>query len=128
MDDGRSLAREKDDRHDTKFLERLRGTLDLGDMGQLATPANERRYPNEHLATVFDKTEAIARCMDSTATTPSGWPSPLPHEGYDCIPNPDAGRPPGSPDPRLASGVGFNIAPCGTAPSGRGYATADIRP
>src|SRR4029453_1440516 len=37
---------------------------DLGDMGQAATPANERRYSNAHLASVFDKTEAIARCMD----------------------------------------------------------------
>ena len=29
-----------------------------------ATPANDRRYSNDHLASVFAKTEAIARCMD----------------------------------------------------------------
>src|SRR6266496_2339527 len=48
----------------TKFSNVYAGHVDLGDMGQLSTPANERRYPNEHLATVFPKTAAIARCMD----------------------------------------------------------------
>ena len=40
------------------------GHVDLGDMGQSATPANERRYGNAHLASVFGKAEAIARTMD----------------------------------------------------------------
>ncbi len=31
-----------------------------GDTGQLATPANERRYSSEQLASVFEQTEAIA--------------------------------------------------------------------
>ena len=48
----------------TKFSNVYAGHVDLGDMGQMATPANERRYSNAHLATVFDKTEAIARTMD----------------------------------------------------------------
>jgi hypothetical protein len=39
----------------TKFSTVYAGHVDLGDMGQLATPANERRYANEHLATVFAK-------------------------------------------------------------------------
>ncbi len=47
-----------------KFSTAYAGHVDLGDMGQMATPANERRYSNEHLASVFEKTEAIARCMD----------------------------------------------------------------
>ncbi len=40
------------------------GHIDVGDMGQLATPANERRYSNERLASVFDKAEALARACD----------------------------------------------------------------
>ena len=47
-----------------KFSTVYPGHVDLGDMGQQATPANERRYSNDHLASVFTKTEAIARCMD----------------------------------------------------------------
>ena len=45
----------------SKFSTVYAGHVDLGDMGQMATPANERRYSNEHLASVFEKTEAIAR-------------------------------------------------------------------
>ena len=48
----------------TKFSNVYAGHVDLGDMGQDATPANERRYGNAHLASVFEKTEAIARVMD----------------------------------------------------------------
>jgi len=48
----------------TKFSNVYAGHVDLGDMGQNSTPANERRYSNEHLASVFEKTEAIAQCMD----------------------------------------------------------------
>ena len=48
----------------TKFSSLYAGHVDLGDMGQDATPANERRYSNEHLMTVFSKTEALATTMD----------------------------------------------------------------
>src|SRR5438046_2324232 len=47
-----------------KFATVYAGHVDLPDMGQGATPANERRYPNAHLAKVFEKTEAVARAMD----------------------------------------------------------------
>ena len=40
------------------------GHIDLPDMGQNATPANERHYSNERLATVFEKTEAVAKALD----------------------------------------------------------------
>ena len=33
-------------------------------MGQDATPANDRRYDNDRLATVFEKTEKMAVRMD----------------------------------------------------------------
>jgi hypothetical protein len=37
----------------TKFSSLYAGHIDLGDMGQDATPANERRYSNKQLMTVF---------------------------------------------------------------------------
>jgi len=46
-----------------KFSTVYAGHVDLGDMGQQATPANERRYSNDHLACVLAKTEANARWM-----------------------------------------------------------------
>jgi hypothetical protein len=48
----------------TKLWAVYAGHVGLVDMGQMATPADERCYSNEHLASVFDKTEAIAQCMD----------------------------------------------------------------
>ena len=50
----------------TKFTTVYAGHVDLPDRGQNATPANDRRYSNEHLASVFAKTEAIAKKMDGT--------------------------------------------------------------
>ena len=72
----------------TKFSTVYAGHVDLGDVGQLATPANERRYSNEHLASVFEKTEAIARCMDAHGYR-TLWLAEhhFQHEGYECIPN-----------------------------------------
>jgi hypothetical protein len=37
--------------------------VDLPDRGQNATPANVGQYSNEHLASAFAKTEAIAKKM-----------------------------------------------------------------
>ena len=64
------------------------GHVDLGDMGQLATPANERRYSDEHLASVFEKTEALARAADRLGYY-ALWLAEhhFQHEGYECIPN-----------------------------------------
>jgi alkanesulfonate monooxygenase SsuD/methylene tetrahydromethanopterin reductase-like flavin-dependent oxidoreductase (luciferase family) len=72
----------------SKFSTVYAGHVDLGDMGQQATPANERRYPNEHLASVFEKSEAIARCMDEHGYY-TLWLAEhhFQHEGYECIPN-----------------------------------------
>ena len=54
----------------TKVATVYPGHIDLPDMGQMATPANERRYGNEQLAGVFDKTDAVATRMDELGTTP----------------------------------------------------------
>ncbi len=61
-----------------KFATVYAGHVDLPDMGQTATPANERRYSNEHLATVFEKTEEVARVMDECGYDASmGTPKPV---------------------------------------------------
>ena len=72
----------------TKFSTVYAGHIDLDDMGQLATPANERRYSNERLVSVFEKTEAIARRMDEHGYH-TLWLAEhhFQHEGYECIPN-----------------------------------------
>src|SRR5262245_25707139 len=72
----------------TKFVTVYPGHIDLPDMGQNATPANERRYSNEQLASVFDKTEAVAKKMDALCFD-TLWLAEhhFQHEGYECIPN-----------------------------------------
>ena len=72
----------------TKFSTVYAGHIDLDDMGQLATPANERRYSNERLVSVFEKTEAIARRMDEHGYH-TLWLAEhhFQHEGYECLPN-----------------------------------------
>ena len=96
-----------------KFVTVYPGHIDLGDMGQLATPANERRYSNEQLASVFEKTEAVAKKMDALGFD-TLWLAEhhFQHEGYECIPNllmlavhlAHVTK-------RLRIGCGFNIAP-----------------
>src|SRR6195256_361319 len=96
-----------------KFVTVSPGHIDLPDMGQDATPANERRYSNEQLAGVFDKTEAVAKKMDVLGFD-TLWlgEHPFQHEGYECIPNllmlavhlAHVTK-------RLRIGCGFNIAP-----------------
>src|SRR5439155_1350561 len=68
----------------TKFATVYAGHVDLPDMGQDATPANERRFSNEHLVSVFDKTDAVARCMDE-AGYHAIWLAEhhFQHEGYE---------------------------------------------
>src|SRR5262245_13440330 len=71
-----------------KFSSLYAGHVDLGDLGQQATPANERRYSNEHLASVFDKTEVLAKTMDDLGYY-ALWLAEhhFQHEGYEVIPN-----------------------------------------
>ena len=113
----------------TKFSNVYAGHVDLGDMGQLATPANERRYPNEHLATVFEKTEAIARCMDEHGYH-TLWLAEhhFQHEGYECIPNIlMVAVHLAHLTQRLRIGCGFNIAPMWhPLRLAEDFATADI--
>jgi len=59
----------------TKFDSLFAGHVDMENVGYGGVPVNDRRFPNEHLVTVFDKAEAMAQLMDRMATTRSGWPS-----------------------------------------------------
>src|SRR5918993_3648828 len=97
----------------TRFSTVYAGHVDLPDMGQHATPANERRFSNEHLASVFDKTEAIARCMDDHGYH-TLWLAEhhFQHEGYECLPNIlMMAVHLAHVTSRLRIGCGFNIAP-----------------
>ncbi len=113
----------------SKFSTVYAGHVDLGDMGQMATPANERRYSNEHLASVFDKTEAIARCMDEHEYSIL-WLAEhhFQHEGYECIPNiMMVAVHLAHLTTRLRIGCGFNITPMWhPLRLAEDFATADI--
>src|SRR5215467_10814216 len=72
----------------TRFMTVYPGHIDMPDLGQDATPANERNYSNEQLVAVFDKLEAIAKQMDRF-----GWDTlwlaehHFQREGYEVLPN-----------------------------------------
>ena len=97
----------------TKFVTVYPGHVDLPDMGQDATPANERRFSPDHLASVFDKTEAVAKQLDRW-----GWDTlwlaehHFQHEGYEVLPNIlMVAVHLAHVTQRLKTGCGFNIAP-----------------
>jgi len=71
-----------------KFTTVYAGHIDFPDHGQDATPANERRFDNDALAGVFEKTEAIAKTMDKLGFDML-WLAEhhFQHEGYECLPN-----------------------------------------
>ena len=112
-----------------RFSSLYAGHVDLGDMGQDATPANDRRYPNEHLVSVFEKTEALATCMDRLGYD-ALWLAEhhFQHEGYECIPNLlMMGVHLAHVTKRLRVGCGFNICPMWhPLRLAEDYATADI--
>ena len=96
-----------------KFTTVYPGHIDLPDRGQDATPANDRRYDNDLLASVFAKSEAIAQIMDRT-----GWDTlwlaehHFQVEGYEVMPNLlMAAVHLCHLTQRLKIGCGFNIAP-----------------
>ncbi len=112
-----------------KFTTVYPGHIDLPDRGQDATPADERRYSNEELASVFAKTDAVARKLDEIGFD-TLWLAEhhFQHEGYECIPNilmcavhlAHITR-------SLKIGCGFNIAPMWhPLRLAEDFATADI--
>jgi len=113
----------------TKFDSLFAGHIDMENVGYGGVPVNDRRFPNEHLVTVFDKAEAMTQLMDRVGYD-TFWMAEhhFQHEGYECIPNvlmmalhlAHVTR-------RIKIGCGFNIAlmwhPLRLAED---YATADI--
>ncbi|MGH7041606.1 MAG: LLM class flavin-dependent oxidoreductase [Acetobacteraceae bacterium] len=96
-----------------KFVTVYPGHVDLPDMGQDATPANERRFSNEHLASVFEKTEAVAKQLDRF-----GWDTlwlaehHFQREGYEVLPNLlMMAVHLAHVTQHLKTGCGFNVAP-----------------
>src|SRR6059036_1512136 len=72
----------------TQFGSLFAGHVDLNDEGLDGTPANDRWLSDEHLATVFPKSETIAKLMDRTGYD-TFWLAEhhFQREGYECIPN-----------------------------------------
>ena len=112
-----------------KFMTVYAGHIDIPDHGQDATPANDRRYNNDQLASVFDKTEAIAKVMDEYGYD-TLWLAEhhFQHEGYECLPNIlMCAVHLAHITKKLRIGCGFNIAPMWhPLRLAEDYATADI--
>src|SRR6476660_839267 len=64
------------------------GHIDLENVGYGGTPINDRRYPNEKLATALSKAQAIAQKMDDLGYS-TFWMAEhhFQPEGTECIPN-----------------------------------------
>src|SRR6202521_5646960 len=97
----------------TRFGSLFAGHVDLDNEGLDGTPVNDRWLSDEYLATVFPKSEAIAKLMDRTGYD-TFWLAEhhFQREGYECIPNVlmmalDLAL----QTERLRFGCGFNIAP-----------------
>jgi alkanesulfonate monooxygenase SsuD/methylene tetrahydromethanopterin reductase-like flavin-dependent oxidoreductase (luciferase family) len=112
-----------------RFGSLFAGHIDLDDMGQDATPANDRRYDNDALVSVFDKAEAVAIVMDDLGYD-AFWMAEhhFQHEGYECIPNlPLFYVHLAHITKRLRFGCGFNVAPMWhPLRLAEDFATADI--
>ncbi|HKS89158.1 MAG TPA: LLM class flavin-dependent oxidoreductase [Stellaceae bacterium] len=113
----------------TKFDSLFAGHVDLEDVGYGGVPVNDRLYPNEHLASVFDKAEAMAMLMDRLGYD-TFWMAEhhFQREGYECIPNVlMAALHLAHVTTRLRLGCGFNICPMWhPLRLAEDYATADI--
>ena len=105
------------------------GAVDLEDYGYEATPVNDRWLSDEHLATVFEKSEAIATLMDRTGYSTLWFAEHhFQREGYECIPNVlMLAVHLAHLTKNLSYGCGFNIAPMWhPVRLAEDYATADI--
>ena len=72
----------------TKFGSLYAGHVDIDDIGLGGTAVNDRWLPDEQLASVFEKTTAIAQTMDRVGFD-TFWLAEhhFQREGYECIPN-----------------------------------------
>ena len=72
----------------TKFDSSYAGHIDMDELGYGGVPVNDRRYPNELLATALHKAEDMARLLDRMGYH-AFWMAEhhFQPEGYECIPN-----------------------------------------
>ena len=96
-----------------RFSSLFAGHVDLGEMGQDTAPVNERRYSDEHLASIFSKSEVLAKCMDANGYHTLWFAEHhFQREGYECVPNIlMLGVHLAHLTEKLRFGCGFNITP-----------------
>jgi alkanesulfonate monooxygenase SsuD/methylene tetrahydromethanopterin reductase-like flavin-dependent oxidoreductase (luciferase family) len=72
----------------TRFDSLFAGHVDMENVGYGGTPVNDRSYSDDHLATAFDKSVAIAQLMDRSGYD-TFWMAEhhFQPEGYECLPN-----------------------------------------
>ena len=72
----------------TKFDSLYAGHVDMDDIGYAGTAVNDRLFDNDHLASVYAKTDAIAKTMDANGYD-TFWLAEhhFQPEGYECLPN-----------------------------------------
>ena len=113
----------------TKFDSLYAGHVDMENVGYAGVAVNDRSFPNEHLVTVFNKTEAIAKTLGRLGFD-TFWLAEhhFQPEGYECIPNIlMAAVHLAHVTQNLKLGCGFNIAPMWhPLRLAEDYATADI--
>jgi alkanesulfonate monooxygenase SsuD/methylene tetrahydromethanopterin reductase-like flavin-dependent oxidoreductase (luciferase family) len=113
----------------TKFDSLFAGHVDMENAGYAGTPVNARRFPNEHLTTVFDKAQSMAQLMDRLGYD-TYWMAEhhFQYEGYECIPNVlMMAVHLAHVTERLRIGCGFNVTPMWhPLRLAEDFATADI--
>ena len=113
----------------TKFDSLYAGHVDMENVGYGGVAVNDRSFPNEHLVTVFDKTEAITKTLDRLGFD-TFWLAEhhFQPEGYECIPNIlMAAVHLAHVTEKIRIGCGFNITPMWhPLRLAEDYATADI--
>lgn len=113
----------------TKFDSLYAGHVDMDDIGYAGTAVNDRLFDNDHLASVYDKTDAIAKTMDANGYD-TFWLAEhhFQPEGYECLPNVLMSAVHlAHITERINIGCGFNIAPMWhPLRLAEDYATADI--
>ena len=113
----------------TKFDSLYAGHVDMDNVGYSGIAVNDRLFDNEHLASVYAKTDAIAKTMDANGYD-TFWLAEhhFQPEGYECLPNVLMSAVHlAHITEQLNIGCGFNIAPMWhPLRLAEDYATADI--
>jgi alkanesulfonate monooxygenase SsuD/methylene tetrahydromethanopterin reductase-like flavin-dependent oxidoreductase (luciferase family) len=113
----------------TRFDSLFAGHVDMEKVGYGGTPVNDRSYSDDHLATAFDKSVAIAQLMDRSGYD-TFWMAEhhFQPEGYECLPNILLlSVHLAHLTERIRFGCGFNIAPMWhPLRLAEDFATADI--